>query len=71
MMNYMKHFGYDTVFHQTLLKQFEVLATLKFNISLHYRVFPDKLKTACVTPILKNGDNYGPISVLPCFSTSL
>ena len=41
-----------------------------FNRSIESGVFPDKLKSACVTPIIKKGvktdtGNYRPISVLP------
>ena len=44
-----------------------------FNLSLSTEIFPDKLKSAKVSPILKNGKkdlltNYQPISVLLCFS---
>ena len=44
-----------------------------FNGSLQNGTFPDELKIARVTPLLKNGSdsdlrNYRPISVLPCFS---
>ena len=47
-----------------------------FNLSLEKRIFPDNLKIARVTPIVKAGDenemgNYRPISVLPCFSKIL
>ena len=43
------------------------------NLSLSSGTFPDKLKIAKITPILKTGDaclvqNYRPISVLPAFS---
>ena len=43
------------------------------NLSLASGTFPDKLKIAKITPILKTGDaclvqNYRPISVLPAFS---
>ena len=47
-----------------------------FNVSLAKGVFPDKLKIARVRPIFKKGNNtlvtnYGPMSVLPCFSKLL
>ena len=47
-----------------------------FNLSLATEIFPDDLKIARVTPIIKAGDNkelgnYRPISVLPCFSKIL
>ena len=43
------------------------------NLSLSSGIFPDKLKIAKITPILKTGDaclvqKYRPISVLPAFS---
>ena len=47
-----------------------------FNVSLAKGVFPDKLKIARVRPIFKKVNNtlvtnYGPMSVLPCFSKLL
>ena len=44
-----------------------------FNISLKDGVFPDRLKIARVTQVLKKGDeseisNYRPTSILSCFS---
>ena len=47
-----------------------------FRLSLEEGIFPDDLKTAKVTPIFMAGDendfgNYGPISVLSCFSKIL
>ena len=47
-----------------------------FRLSLEEKNFPDDLKTAKVTPIVKDGDendfgNYQPISVLSCFSKIL
>jgi hypothetical protein len=44
-----------------------------FNLSFESGTFPDKLKTAKVTPLFKSDDrrkitNYRPISVLPVFS---
>ena len=47
-----------------------------FDMSLEYGIFLDKLKIARVIPLHKAGDpanisNYGPISVLPCFSKML
>ena len=43
-----------------------------FSLSLKKGIFPEKMKIAKVSPILKKGDksitsNYRPISVLPCF----
>ena len=47
-----------------------------FRLSLEKENFPDYLKTAKVTPIVKDGDEndfgkYQPISVLSCFSKIL
>ena len=47
-----------------------------FNRAMQQGVFPDKLKIARITPVLKKGDakdckNYRPISVLPAFSKVL
>ena len=47
-----------------------------FNLSLQTGIFPDKLKIARVTSLLKGGENYQlgnyrPIFVLPCFSKVL
>ena len=47
-----------------------------FNLSFEKSIFPDHMKIAKVTAILKGGDNtdlsnYRPISVLPCFSKIL
>ena len=47
-----------------------------FDSSLQSGVFPDLMKIAIVSPVLKTGDtadnsNYRPISVLPCFSKIL
>ena len=49
---------------------------LIFKISLQVGIFPNKLKIAKATPLLKSGDaenvtNYRPISVLPVFSKIL
>ena len=43
-----------------------------FSLSVKKGIFPEKMKIAKVSPILKKGDksitsNYRPISVLPCF----
>ena len=47
-----------------------------FEMSLENGIFPDKLKIARIILLVKAGDpanisNYGPISVLPCFSKML
>ena len=48
------------------------LSTL-INITVNTGVFPDRLKTAQVTPLFKKNDplvisNYRPVSILPIFS---
>ena len=68
--------GYDCLSteHLKLInKDISKCLTLIINQSLNSGIFPDKLKIAKVTPILKNGDkqiitNYRPISVLPVIS---
>ena len=47
-----------------------------FNLSIQTGIFPDELKIASVTPIIKGGENwnlgnYRPISVFSCFSKIL
>lgn len=68
--------GYDDI-PTTIIKYCvaELSAPLSFlvNNSLIYGIFPDPLKQAIVSPILKKGDpslieNYRPISLLPSFS---
>ena len=74
-----KSSGYDDI-SAAVVKRVsdEIFVILKhiFNISLAKGVFPDKIKIARVTTILKKGSNilvtnYRPISVLPCFSKLL
>ena len=74
-----KSSGYDDI-SADVVKSLcdEILVILKyiFNIPLVKAVFPDKLKIARVTPIIKKGNNalvtsYRSISVLPCFSKLL
>ena len=68
--------GYDNIDVNIVRKIFKKLKTPLmriFNLSLTTGTFPDKLKTAKVSPIFKNRErylltNYQPISVLPCFS---
>ena len=53
-----------------------VLLKYIFDLSLKSCTFPEKMKTARVTPVFKSGDtplmtNYRPISVLSCFSKML
>ena len=71
--------GYDEISFNLVKKCFSKLCKpLKyvFNLSIETRVFPDKLKITCVSPVYKAGDigavtNYRPISFLPCFSKIL
>ena len=47
-----------------------------FNLSFEKGIFPDHMKIAKVTTVLKGGDstdlsNYRPVAVLPCFSKIL
>ena len=68
--------GYDEVSFKVIKKCFGKLHKPLlhiFNASLQNRTFPDELKIANVTPLLKNGSdsglrNYRPVSALPCFS---
>ena len=69
--------GHDEVSFNVIKKCFgELCEPLKylFNLSIVKGIFPDDLKIAKVTPILRllrNISNYRPISVLPCFSKML
>ena len=71
--------GSDDISYNAIKKCFGSLCEpLKylFNLSIKKGVFPDDLKIARVTPDCKGEDssnvsNYGPISVLPCFSKIL
>ena len=69
-------FGIDSI-SPKILKQFKLEFASKLSILVNNSIdtccFPDCLKMALVTPILKGGDcldkqNYRPISVLPIFS---
>ena len=74
-----KSSGYDDISANVVKKlNDKIFVILKhiFNISLAKGVFPNKLKTARVTPVFKKRNNtlvtnYRPISVLPCFSKLL
>ena len=71
--------GYDKLSFNIIKKWFgELYDPLKFRFELLLAkgTFPDDLKSARVTPVLKGGDrskleNYKPISVLPYFSKIL
>ena len=68
--------GYSTVIIKTIINYIAQPLMHIFNLSLSNGVFPDKLKTAKVTPIFKSDgklsmNNYRPISVLPTFSKLL
>ena len=68
-----KSTGYDDISFNVVKKCFGVLHKPLlhiFNLSLQTGIYPDKLKIARVTPLLKGGENYElrnyrPISVLP------
>ena len=68
--------GYDGIRPSVLKSVFDQIKSPLIhliNISLHYGIFPDRLKQAVITPIHKQGnrhivDNYRPISVLSVFS---
>ena len=70
-----KQAGYDDISADVVKNvSDEIFVILKhiFSISLAKRVFPEKLKIARVTPIIKKGNNalvtnYKLFSVLPCF----
>ena len=74
-----KSIGYDEVSFNVIKKCSGSLYKPSlhiFNVSLQNGTFPDELKIARVTPLFKNGSdsdlqNYGSISVLPCFSKIL
>ena len=74
-----KSTGYDEISFSVVKKCFsELCEPLKhtFNLSIETGVFPNKLKTARVSPVYKAGGssdltNYRPISALPCFSKIL
>ena len=68
--------GIDDINSNIVTDSFEELKNPLFHIfraSLREGVFPDKMKTAKVSPIFKRGnnlqtENYRPVSVLPLFS---
>ena len=68
--------GIDDINSNIVTDSFEELKNPLFHIfraSLREGVFPDKIKTAKVSPIFKRGnnlqtENYRPVSVLPLFS---
>ena len=74
-----KSAGYDDISVDIVKKVVNLIQSpllYIFNISLKHGVFPEKLKIARVTSVLKTGDNftvsnYRPISILPCFSKLL
>ena len=74
-----KNPGVDEVSVNVLKKVFHIIEPAllyTFNESLSEGIFPDLMKVAKITPILKSGDklniaNFRPISVLPCFSKIL
>ena len=71
--------GYDGISSNIIQKCYSVINEPLFHIfkkSINTGIFPDALKLANITPILKSGDestlsNYRPISVLPAFSKIL
>ena len=70
--------SYDIVKQKKNTKKPFLLTRLKRICKLPFKqgIFPDKLKTAKVTPIFKSGDtshlsNYRPSSFVPCFSKIL
>jgi hypothetical protein len=71
-----KSCGYDGISVFTVKKCAPTLThaiTVLFNLSLEKEIYPTKLKTAKVVPILKSGSkenmaNYRPISLLPVFT---
>ena len=74
-----KNPGHDNINFNIVKKSFgEINEDLQdlFNLPLENGIFPEKMKTAKVKPLFKNGDpenitNYHPISVLSCFSKVL
>ena len=61
---------------QTIYEELKTPLMLIFNLLLSTGIFPDKLKTAKVSPIFKYGKknlltNYQTISVASCFSKVL
>ena len=71
-----KSSGFDETNYEIVKQNFNsLLVPLNciFDLSLKSGTFPEKMKTARVTPVFKSGDtslmtNYRPISALPCFS---
>ena len=71
--------AYDDISFNVVKKCFGVLCKPLlhiFNLSIQTGIFPNELKTASVTPIFKERENWSlgncrPISVLPCFSKML
>ena len=71
--------GYDDINSGIVLKCYDEVKHVLFHIfdnSIRFGIFPDALKLAKITPILKTGDeslltNYRPVSVLPVFSKIL
>ena len=74
-----KSLGFDNIHvdvTRNLYNELKIPLINIFNLSLNTRIFPDRMKAAKITPIVKKGEkckisNYRPISVLPCFSKIL
>ena len=71
--------GYDKLHVNVIRKLYHELKIPLINIfslSLETGTFPEKMKIAKVSPLIKKGDksilsNYRPISIFPCFSKIL
>ena len=70
--------GFDDVSSNIIIDAYDSFNNILFHVfkvSIQQGIFPDILKIAKVTPILKSGDkdnasNYHPISIHPSFSFS-
>ena len=68
--------GFDDLSSNIIIDAYDSLKNILFHVfkvSIQQGIFPDSLKVAKVTPIIKSGDkcnvsNYHPISILAIFS---